>query len=104
MQLNHDKDLAASSTRTCTGCKPRANVPNWLLQYRWQTQGAAKTTAWTSAKYSTHAATYTSGTINQITKWAAIAPPTGAGLSDIVQFRILRDTANDTTSSPAPTP
>ena len=30
-------------------------------------------------------------------KTAAIAPPSGAGLSDIVQFRLLRDCANAST-------
>lgn len=95
VQLNHDKDLSASIYPHLHWHQASSNVPNWLLQYRWQVQGAAKTTAWTSAKYASHAATYSSGTLNQITKWAAIAPPSGAGLSDIVQFRLLRDCAND---------
>lgn len=94
VQLNHDKDLAASIYPHLHWHQASANVPNWLLQYRWQLQGGAKTTAWTSVAYASHAATYSAGTLNQITKWAAIAPPTGAGLSDIVQFRLLRDTAN----------
>lgn len=94
VQLNHDKDLSASIYPHLHWHQASSNVPNWLLQYRWQVQGAAKTTAWTSAAYASHATTYSSGTINQITKWAAIAPPTGAGLSDIVQFRLLRDCAN----------
>lgn len=95
VQLNHDKDLAGSIYPHLHWQQASSNVPHWLLQYRWQVQGATKTTAWTTAKYTGHAVSYTSGTINQITKWAAISPPIGAGLSDIVQFRILRDTDND---------
>ncbi len=95
VQLNHDKDLGASIYPHLHWLQASATVPNWLLQYRWQVQGAAKTTAWTSAKYSSQAFSYSAGTLNQIAIFAAIAPPSGAGLSDIVQFRILRDTNND---------
>lgn len=71
-----------------------SSIPNWMIQYRWQDQGTAKTTAWTSVKYDSHAFTYTSGTLNQITGFPDITPPVGAGLSDILQFRIIRDNAN----------
>lgn len=71
-----------------------ATMPNLLIQYRWQKQGSAKTTSWTSQKYTDNAFTYTSGTLNQITKFGSITPPNGYSLSDIVQFRIVRDTAN----------
>lgn len=97
IELNHDKDPAGAISPHLHWVQSSAAVPNWLLQYRWQTQGTAKATAWTSAKYAGHAFTYTSGALNQITKWAAISPPSGAGLSDIVQFRITRDTANAST-------
>lgn len=71
-----------------------ATIPNWLIQYRWQKQGLAKTTSWTSQKYDAHVFTYTSGTLNQITSMGDITPPVGYGLSDFVDFRILRDVAN----------
>jgi hypothetical protein len=74
-----------------------ASIPNWLMQYRWQDQGAAKTTAWTSVKWVSHAFTYVSGTLNQITAFGGLTPPANAGLSDIVQFRLIRDTANTST-------
>lgn len=39
--------------------------------------------------------TYTAGTIHQISHTAAgITPPGGSTISDIVQFRIIRDTTN----------
>ncbi len=95
LELNHDKDLTAAISPHLHWFQASSNVPNWLLQYRWQVQGAAKTTAWTSAKYTAHATTYVSGTLNQITKWTAIAVPSGTALGDIVQIRLLRDTAND---------
>lgn len=99
VQLNHDKDLAASIYPHIHWIQASSDVPNWMIQYRWQIQGGAKTTSWTSAKYTSLATTYDGdpATINQIAVFAAIAPPVGAGLSDIVQFRILRDTDNDST-------
>lgn len=71
-----------------------ATMPNWLLQYRWQKQGQAKTTAWTSLKWVSNAFTYASGTLNQITGFGTITPPVGYNLSDILDIRILRDVAN----------
>lgn len=68
--------------------------PNWLLQYRWQANAEAKTTAWTNLKCNTLAFTYTSGTLNQISYSAALTPPANAGLSDILEVRLLRDNSN----------
>lgn len=70
------------------------NVPNWLLQYRWQRQGQSKTTTWTSVKMNENAFTYVSSTLNQISGFPAISAPSGYSLSDIVQCRIIRDTTN----------
>jgi hypothetical protein len=71
-------------------------APNWLLQYRWQKMGAAKTTAWTYLRCNVPAFTYPgSGTFHQLFSTPTeIAPPAGAGISDILQFRILRDNNN----------
>lgn len=71
-----------------------ANVPNWLIQYRWQVNGGTKTTAWTNYKCDTMAFTYTSGTINQICHGAGLTPPVGYNISDILQVRVIRDTTN----------
>jgi hypothetical protein len=74
-------------------------APNWMIQYRWQKMNAAKVTAWTSVRCNVPVWTYPgSGTFHQLfTTPANIAPPSGAGISDIIQFRILRDNANTST-------
>jgi hypothetical protein len=73
-----------------------AASPNWLVQYRWQKMGAVKVTAWTNLPCNNPVFTYPgSGTFHQLFNTAGgIAPPSGAGISDILQFRILRDNAN----------
>lgn len=70
-----------------------AAVPHWLIQYRWQRQGQAKTT-WQNYKCNTPAFTWTSGTLNQICYGAGIAAPTGYSISDILQVRLVRDSTN----------
>lgn len=70
------------------------NTPNFLIQYRWQKQGSAKTTSWTNYKTTTNAFTYTSGTLNQISHDSGITPPAGYGMSDLIQLRVIRDNAN----------
>lgn len=94
VQLNHDKDLTAGIYPHIHWFQAQANTPNWLLRYRWQSNGAAKATAWADYKMNTNALTYTSGTIMQISYGAAIAVPAGTGLSDILQVRIIRDSGN----------
>jgi hypothetical protein len=69
-------------------------TPNWLFQYRWQITGQSKTTAWTNYKATTNAFTYSSGTLNQISYGSGITPPAGYALSDILEVRLIRDTAN----------
>lgn len=72
------------------------NIPNFAIQYRWQINGAAKTTAWTAVKCNTPIFTYVSGTLNQILETASpISAPVGDNISDIVQFKIIRDTGNN---------
>ncbi|MBN2636891.1 MAG: hypothetical protein JXR61_11525 [Prolixibacteraceae bacterium] len=72
------------------------SVPNFLIQYRWQKNGEAKTTAWTNYKCNTtNAFVYSSGSLNQITHGSGLIPPEGYGISDVIQIRILRDTGNE---------
>lgn len=72
------------------------STPNFLIQYRWQRNGEAKTTAWSNHKCNTtNAFSYTTGSLNQIAHGSSITPPTGYGISDVIQFRILRDTGNE---------
>lgn len=69
-------------------------TPNWLMQYRWQRNGQAKTTAWTNYKCNVNAFTYVSGTLDQLSYGPPVPAPEGYGISDIIQVRLLRDSAN----------
>lgn len=94
VQLNHDRQLTTAIAPHIHFEQARNAVPNFLLQYRWQKQGAAKTTAWTNLACNAAVFTYVSGTLENIADSALITPPSGDGISDIVQIRILRDNAN----------
>lgn len=94
LQLNHDWELSTAIEPHFHWWQAQAAIPNWLIQYRWQSNGNAKTAAWTSAAYDANVFTYSAGTLNQITDFPAITPPANAGLSDILQIRFIRDTAN----------
>ncbi len=93
-QLPHGWQLGSLILPHLHWFQTSATMPNLMIQYRWQKQGSAKTTTWTSQKYTGNAFPYVSGTLDQITKFGNITPPTGYALSDIIQFRIIRDTAN----------
>lgn len=72
-----------------------SNDINFTTQYRIQSNGSAKTTAWTTVVRSVltnSVFTYTAGTLNQITKLAEI-DMTGAGISATVDFRLARTDA-----------
>ena len=94
VQLNHDKLTSGEVRPHLHWFQGSANVPNWYLAYRWQSNGAAQTTAWTPAAYTTNVFAYVSGDLVQITRFPPISAPVGAGLSDILQFRLARDTGN----------
>jgi len=95
VQLNHDRKIGENVEVHVHWFQASANVPNWLVQYRWQSNGDAKVTAWTDSADQNEVFTYTSGTILQITDLAEITPPAGDGVSDILQLRLIRDTDND---------
>jgi len=93
LQLNHDKDLTCDIFPHLHWFQTENKTPNWLLQYRWQINLSAKTTAWTSLKCVTNAVPYNVTITNQISISAPIAVPPGSIVSDIVQFRIISDNA-----------
>jgi hypothetical protein len=65
------------------------------LEYRWQVDFGEKVTAWTKLKCNQIAQPYSGTTKNNIAKPLTPIPiPEGTTLSDIIQFRIYRDTAN----------
>lgn len=72
-----------------------AAMPNWLINYAWQIQGAAENSTYTLQPHTANTYTWSSGSLNQITKFGSITPPEGAGLSDILMIYIFRDVAND---------
>jgi len=74
-----------------------SGVPNWLMKYRWQIQGGAKTTAWTNYKCNSIAFPYVSGTLNQISYGTGIVAPVNFSISDIIQIQLYRDTTNAST-------
>jgi hypothetical protein len=97
-QLNHDWLPGSVIEPHLHWWQERTEVANWLIGYRWQKQGAAKTTTWTNVAWVENIFTWVSGTLNQITDFGPITPPVGYGqVSDIVQFRIYRDVTNVST-------
>jgi hypothetical protein len=94
-QLSHSWNLQAVFPHI-HAWQTTADAPNWLLQYRWQMMGALKVDAWTSIACNVPAFTYPgTGTFHQLfSTTAGVAPPDGAGISDCIQFRILRDNAD----------
>jgi hypothetical protein len=97
-QINHDWEIGTQVHPHLHWWQISSDVPNWLIGYRWQKQGDAKTVAWTDLAYSGHTFSYSAGTLNQITEFGPITPPVGYGeVSDIIQFRIYRDVTNVST-------
>jgi hypothetical protein len=94
VQLNHDKDLTAAIYPHIHWWQEKNYVPNWLLEYRWQPNIGVKVTSWKKLPCISLADPYTSGSKNQICYSSYIDVPVGTTLSDIVQFRIYRDTGN----------
>ena len=68
----------------------------WYIDYRWQINGDAKTTSWTTLALDQQAFTYTSGTLDQINFTAAGITCSGCDLSDILQIIFYRDVSADT--------
>lgn len=92
LQLNHDWAKGTVIMPHLHWWQTTGNIPNWLIGYRWQKQGAAKTSSWSNLKWVENAFTWSAGILNQITTFGEITPPVGYGqVSDIVQFRLYRD-------------
>jgi hypothetical protein len=103
IQVNHDWKLGTAIEPHLHWFQNATQTPNWLIEHRWQKQLSAKTTAWTSVTWSTNAISWSTGVINQITSFGSINAPVGYGqVSDIVQFKLYRDTGNASTLFGAP--
>ena len=92
--FNHDRVLASAFEPHLHWWKASPAIPNWLIQFRVQVNGAAKTTAWSTVPRLSEIFTYASGTINQISSFGNLAPPATDGLADILQVKLFRDTTN----------
>ena len=94
IQINHDYKLGTTVHPHIHWFQKENKTPNWLVQYRWQYNGASKTTSWTNLPLTSNAFTYTSGDFVQITGGNEITPATSIDVSSILQIRIIRDVAN----------
>ena len=91
VQLNHDRKNGAPIYPHLHWWQTTENTPNWLLEYRWQKNGGLKVTEWTGIGVTNNAFTYTSGTLNQISRFETIIPPDNDDISDILQLKLSRD-------------
>lgn len=100
IQLNHDKDLTATVyPHIHWFAAEQSVVPNFVLQYRWQVLGGTKVTAWTNYQCNTMLLPPPLlGVTNHniCGSNVGIPVPAGTSISDIIQFRIIRDHNGDT--------
>ena len=96
VQLPHARKLISKIYPHIHWNQAQNAVPNFAIEYRWQVNLEDKTTAWTPLKMNIPIGTYVNGTKNQICGTDnGISPPTGDKISDVIQFKIYRDTQND---------
>jgi hypothetical protein len=97
-QINHDWLLPSAVEFHIHWWQANAEAANWLIEYRWQMNGQAKTAAWTLVPLTSLIFSYSAGTLNQISDGVStITPPANAGLSDIFQVKLYRDYTNAST-------
>lgn len=98
VQINHDWKINSTIFPHLHWFQNQLNVPNWLVQYRWQINGQLKENNWTNFPLNSLVFTFESGSLVQIsTNLIGIVPPENVNLSDILQLRLIRDTANEST-------
>lgn len=102
VQLNHDRKLGTELRPHLHWLQTSAIHPNWLLEYRWVKNGQVLPSTWTPLTIDTAVFPYeyeegSEETIMQISKCDAIAAPEGDDVSDILQFKLSRDTGNVST-------
>ena len=67
-------------------------MPNLVIGWVWQVNGATTTTeTFTNVAHTANTFTWSAGSLNQITKFGSITPPEGAGLSDLLCIKLMRD-------------
>ena len=95
IQLNHDRWAETTIHPHIHWFQAATNHPNFLIGYRWQSTGATKITTWSYLACNFPSYTYSSGTIHQVSHTTPITAPSNTNLSDIIQFKIYRDNANN---------
>jgi hypothetical protein len=95
-QLKHGMKTRATVFPHLHWWQDSTKMPNWAISYRWQYNGRLTNSAWTDVKWSSNAYTWTTGQLNQITAFPAITPTSDGGISDILQVKLIRDSANQT--------
>jgi hypothetical protein len=96
-QINHDWKPGSEVEPHIHWFSRVGSTPNWLIQYRWQRNGQAKTSAWTYKRWASNAFAHPGGTtiINQITSFGNITPPSSYyPISDVLQVRFMRDVSD----------
>lgn len=92
LQLPHECKLDSELRLHIHWEQTSSDTKEFTVQYRVQTNGGTKNTTWTTAVSNSDSDsnfTYISGTLNQITRLAAI-DLTGAAISAVVQIRFTR--------------
>lgn len=99
VQINHDAKIGANVYPHLHFFQNQNAMPNWMLQYRWQSNGKIKDATWKDLRMNIPAVIpYAAGVLVQIAKAATpITPPETASISDILQLRLIRDTNNAST-------
>lgn len=98
LQVNHDWLVQSAVEFHVHWWQANAQAANWLIGYRWQVNGQAKTAGWTLVPLTSLVFSYSAGTLNQISDAAStITPPAAAQLSDIFQVKLYRDYTNAST-------
>jgi len=69
-------------------------MPNFLIKWRWQRNGNSFSSGWNNLLCNTPVFSWIGSDMNRIATSAGITPPTGYGLSDIIQIQIFRDNSN----------
>ena len=86
LQVNHDWLVQSDVEFHVHWEQASADNVNWLVEYRWQINGQAKTAAWTTLPLTSQIFAYSAGTLIQINDGSTdITPPITAALSDIFQ-------------------
>ena len=96
-QNQHSKLLGSELEFHIHWLQNQDKVPNFLIGYRWTNIGEAAIAVGSEQYLTPHsnAMPYVSGTIHQLTEFGGVKKPVKDTLSSILQLRLFRDTAND---------